>query len=361
MNKIIFIIFLLFLEITVYADLTVNNIPKTKTGGSNPALMDSTVVDNSGKIGIGTDVSHPPATLLSVGTSSSGGSITHNAFNVDSNGNITNLGGIQCNINAATVDLTNAGSSIRFGNNSGTAGSNVDIHTSNSTGYITLNPGTDSEIVRVTPSVMSVAAPITATSLTTPNATGSITAQSGLYLDPNGHGPLLFLPASGVSVGIGTVNPDSTLQVIGNIHSSNFSGSSSGTNTGDNVVVGSVVGTGDVQTLTNKRITKRVITAADATSITPNTDNTDITYQLNTQGSGTLTINADAGTPTNGQSWILKIKSTNVQTYSWNSMFVGGSDASLPTVTTASKIDNLGFIYDTVNSKWECVAAARGY
>lgn len=115
------------------------------------------------------------------------------------------------------------------------------------------------------------------------------------------------------------------------------------------------------QTLTNKRITKRTVTAADATSVTPNSDNADITYQSNSQTAGTLTINADTGTPTNGQSWLLKIKSTNVQTFSWNALYVGGT-VPLPTATTGSgKIDNYAFLYDTVNSKFEFTGGALGF
>jgi hypothetical protein len=114
-------------------------------------------------------------------------------------------------------------------------------------------------------------------------------------------------------------------------------------------------------TFTNKRITKRVVTASDATSITPNSDNADITYQLNTQGTGTLTINADAGTPTNGQSWVLKIKSTNVQTFSFNGIFVGGT-LTLPTTTTGSgKIDYYSFLYDSVTPKWDFTGSAIGF
>ena len=114
-------------------------------------------------------------------------------------------------------------------------------------------------------------------------------------------------------------------------------------------------------TFTNKRITKRVVTASDATSITPNTDNADITYQANTQSTGTLTINADGGTPTNGQSWLLKMKSTNVQTFSWNAVYVGG-DTALPTATTgSSQIDYYSFIYDTVDSKWHFTGKATNF
>jgi hypothetical protein len=122
-----------------------------------------------------------------------------------------------------------------------------------------------------------------------------------------------------------------------------------------------LVGLTAAQTMTNTRMTKRVTTAADATSITPNTDNADITYQANTQAAGTLTINADAGTPTNGQPWLLKIKSTNAQTFSWNADYVGGTNA-LPTATSGgSNIDYFAFIYDTVDSVWHYTGGALNF
>ncbi len=98
---------------------------------------------------------------------------------------------------------------------------------------------------------------------------------------------------------------------------------------------------------------KRVTTAADATSITPNTSSADVTYQLNTQATGTLTINADAGTgQTEGQGWILKIKSTNVQTFAFNAQYIGGTNA-LPTVSSgSSKKDWFTFMWDSIDSKW---------
>jgi len=115
------------------------------------------------------------------------------------------------------------------------------------------------------------------------------------------------------------------------------------------------------QTLTNKRITKKIQTAADAASISPNTDTADITYQLNTQAAGTLSINADAGTPTNGQAWLLKIKSTNIQTLAWATQYVGGT-LSLPIATSgSSKIDYFAFIYDTVASKWDYTGTGTGF
>ena len=105
------------------------------------------------------------------------------------------------------------------------------------------------------------------------------------------------------------------------------------------------------QTLTNKRITPRVVTVADATSITPDGDTSDVVYQLNTQATGTLTINAPTGTPVEGDTIILKLKATNVQTFSWNAIYRGGTDIALPTVSTAAKIDRMGFRYDSVGAK----------
>lgn len=114
--------------------------------------------------------------------------------------------------------------------------------------------------------------------------------------------------------------------------------------------------------IVSTKVIKTTTTAANATSITPNTDTADITYQANTQAVGTLTINADAGVgQTNGRSWLLKIKSTNVQTFSWTSGYVGGTTA-LPTTTTGGgKIDNYSFIYDTVNSKFQFTGQALGF
>lgn len=145
---------------------------------------------------------------------------------------------------------------------------------------------------------------------------------------------------------------------LGNASDTTVSRSSGGVIAVEGVVIPSISST---NTLTNKRVTPRVVTAADATSITPNSDNADITYQLNTQAGGTLTINADGGTPTNGQKWALKVKCTNAQNYSWNAQYISGSDVTLPTTTLAGKIDNVYFQYDTVSSKWQCVGVARGY
>jgi hypothetical protein len=109
-------------------------------------------------------------------------------------------------------------------------------------------------------------------------------------------------------------------------------------------------------------IPSRIVVIADATSITINADTTDIATQANTQAAGTLTINAPTGTPFNGQKFILRLSSTSVQTFSWNAIFAGSTDLTLPTASTGSgKFDYVGFIYNSTATKWQLLAKVFGF
>lgn len=102
-------------------------------------------------------------------------------------------------------------------------------------------------------------------------------------------------------------------------------------------------------------------TASDATSITPDSDSYDIVKQTNTQSAGTLTINAPTGTPTDGQQLQLRIKTTNQQTFSWNSTFRGSNDLGLPSYLDAGKTSYFGFQYNDTDTKWDLMAINRGF
>lgn len=106
----------------------------------------------------------------------------------------------------------------------------------------------------------------------------------------------------------------------------------------------------------------RVVSYADSTSITINADTTDTAVHINTQAAGTLTINAPTGTIVDGQRILIRIKSTNVQTFSWNAIFQGSADLSLPSVTSGSnKFDYIGFIYNSSASKWQLLSTVFGF
>jgi hypothetical protein len=104
------------------------------------------------------------------------------------------------------------------------------------------------------------------------------------------------------------------------------------------------------------------VSIADGTSITLNADTTDIATQINTQTAGTLTINAPTGTAFNGEKIMLRIRSTNVQTFSWNAIFAGSTDLALPTASSgSSRTDYLGFQYDSTAVKWHMIAKNFGF
>lgn len=130
---------------------------------------------------------------------------------------------------------------------------------------------------------------------------------------------------------------------------------------------GSVVtlsaGTKDVfVTSPASRLQPRVVTVADATSITPNINTSDIVAQTNTQAAGTLTINAPTGSLNNGQKFIIRLQATNAQTFSWNAIYGGSTDLPLPTTSSSgSKYDYIGFIYNTTASKWQILAKNFGF
>lgn len=106
----------------------------------------------------------------------------------------------------------------------------------------------------------------------------------------------------------------------------------------------------------------RVVTVTDAATFTPNADTTDIAQQANTQALGTLTMGAPTGTPTDSQKLLIRLRSTNVQTFSWNAIYRSGVDVTLPASSTgSSKYDYIGFVYNSAATKWDIVGKAFGY
>jgi len=109
-----------------------------------------------------------------------------------------------------------------------------------------------------------------------------------------------------------------------------------------------------IQTLTNKRITQRVGTVASHVTPTPTADDSDM-YTVTAQAEAAA-FAAPSGTPTDGQKLIIRIKdNATARALSWNAIY-RALGVALPTTTTISKTLYVGFIYNSTDSKWDCVA-----
>jgi hypothetical protein len=113
--------------------------------------------------------------------------------------------------------------------------------------------------------------------------------------------------------------------------------------------------------LQNKRNDPRIVTLSTSTTFTPDSDNSDETVMNMTGVAGTITIAAPTGTPTDGQKLIIRLKTTNAQTYSFNATYRFSTSIVAPTATTATKTDYIGCIWNALDTKWDVVAVDQGH
>lgn len=112
-------------------------------------------------------------------------------------------------------------------------------------------------------------------------------------------------------------------------------------------------------TFTNKRITPRVSSETSSATPTINTDNVDA-HSITALAIDITSMTTNlSGTPTNFQKLVIRFKDNGTaRAITWGASFEDAGKA-LPTTTVISKLLTVGFIYNTVTSKWGCVAVAN--
>jgi hypothetical protein len=225
--------------------------------------------------------------------------------------------------------------------------------------------------------------------LLTPCNTGSFTVGQVLYLSPYSAGQLMnTVPPTGYAVQVGVVayanTPNGSIYIkqttplavsastiVGQVAVAN---GGTGANTLTGLVVGNgtsamttvtapsgtVVGTSDAQTLTNKRINSRVSSTSSTSTLTVNSDSFD--QAVLTAQAVALSVAAPTGTPVNGQKLTLRFKDNGTtQTISWT-ITSGGFrviGCTLPTTTVISKTVYIGCIYNSDDSFWDVVSVGQ--
>lgn len=124
---------------------------------------------------------------------------------------------------------------------------------------------------------------------------------------------------------------------------------------------GTVIGTTDTQTLTNKRVNPRIGTTTSSSTPTPDCDSHD-QYNV-TALAAAAAFGAPTGTPVDGQHLRIRIKDNGTaRATTWNAIYISSGVATLLATTVINKTHLVDFVYDSVATKWVCVAAdLNGY
>lgn len=158
-----------------------------------------------------------------------------------------------------------------------------------------------------------------------------------------------LISASRAVINDNFTNLNTDMVLAAPIASPNFTG----TPTISSVVIPTISST---NTLTNKRITKRVGSTTSSATPTINTDNYD-QYILTAQAADITSFTTNlSGTPIEGQTLIISITGTADRAITWGTSFES-STITLPTTTVSTSRLDVGFIWNTVTSKWRCLAS----
>lgn len=166
------------------------------------------------------------------------------------------------------------------------------------------------------------------------NAKGLITAVSNSTIAP------AITSVTGLGTGVGT-----------------FLATPSFTNLNSALTGDSAAGLTSTQTLTNKRITKRVLGLGNSSAPTFNTDNYDVIHITGQSSTITSFTSGLSGSPVDGDTLRISVTGTGSISMTFGTSFES-STVTLPTTTSGTARLDMGFFYNTETGKWRIVALA---
>lgn len=123
---------------------------------------------------------------------------------------------------------------------------------------------------------------------------------------------------------------------------------------------GTVVGTTDTQTLTNKTIQSRIYSATSfASTFAPAADDYDM-FVATAQSTTPVYFDTPTGTPYNGQKMIIRMTTSTTIAVSFNGAAYRAIGVALPTSVLGSYTLYLGCIWNSTASKWDVIAVNSG-
>ncbi len=189
---------------------------------------------------------------------------------------------------------------------------------------------------------------------------GEITAGTGLTKSGNtlAIGSVITAGSVGSSSSIPVLNYNAEGQITGVSSANPNDTSKMAISTYDPAAIDQqVLGISATQTITNKRITKRIIAySANATTYSINTDSYDVAHI--TAQTATITSIATTGTPVDGDTLRISITGTAAVPFTLSSTNFESSTVSLSTTTAGTARLDMGFFWNSETSKWRQVAVA---
>lgn len=159
----------------------------------------------------------------------------------------------------------------------------------------------------------------------------------------------------GAAILTSLTSPQFTTIELGNATDTTLSRVSAGVIAVEGVTIPSISST---NTLTNKRVTKRISAVGSSATPTVNTDNADIVQITSLAVAITSMTTNLSGTPVAGDMIMFQITDNgSARAITWGASFAS-TTVALPTTTVASTMLRVGFQRNNANTVWDCIATA---